>query len=71
MSPRLLLPSHVLPVSPRAGGWRVLERFCMRQLPLSQRQARTPSEATQRSHGIETTGHSSMPGCVTQRDGAQ
>lgn len=71
MSPRLLLPSHVLPVSPRAGGWRVLERFCMRQLPLSQRQARTPSEATQRSHGIETTGHSSMPGCVTQRDGAR
>ena len=39
-----------------------------RLLPLSQRRARTPSEAAQRSHGIKTTGHSSMPGCVTQRD---
>lgn len=36
MSPLLLLSSHVLPVSRRDGGWRVLERFCMRRLLLAE-----------------------------------
>ena len=42
-----------------------------RLLPLSQRRARTRSEAAQRSRGMKLAGHPAMPGCVTQRDGGR